>query len=83
MSPSEIVTHINDENSQLIKRNGYGSIKAHPGEKLTYSWKNVDVFGEAPTNGTPIRSLVKKITSCFSNGVNNPIPRKHLIKNGS
>lgn len=58
-------------------------------QKLTYTWTNIDVFGEAQKQYSadsllsPPSSLLNKIKSCFGNEPRIPRPRKHLLKNVS
>lgn len=62
-----------------------------PEEKLTYTWTNIDVFGEVqkdPSSKIGIASypsvLVSKVRAYFSRGYQHiPRPRKHLLKNVS
>lgn len=52
-------------------------------QRLTYTWTNIDVFGEAPTSSESFRSTcVNRVRNCFrGNGHKIPVPRKHLLKN--
>lgn len=51
-------------------------------ERLTYTWKDIDVFGETPNEGNHIgRRVFRKIKECFGITRRETIPRKHLLKN--
>lgn len=58
-------------------------------EKLTYTWTDIDVFGEAqkehlPSDENYSNSLCSKFRSCFNSEYQHiPRPRKHLLKNVS
>lgn len=54
-----------------------------PFQRLTYSWTNIDVFGEAPQQRSTYSNLSNKVQSCFGSTQRVPTPRKHLLKNVS
>lgn len=71
---------------QIRQPKNYGSVNV-PNElfqRLTYTWSNIDVFGEAPQQISTYTHISTKLKSCFSsNGHHVPTPRKHLLKNVS
>lgn len=50
-------------------------------DRLTYTWKEIDVYGETPVEGTLWSRFTKKVHSCFSGGGKEFVARKHLLKN--
>lgn len=69
-----------------IRGKGYGSIKQQPhvDEKLTYTWSNIDVFGETQRTHSTSSTILSKVKSCFNSDYQHvPRPRKHLLKNVS
>lgn len=50
-------------------------------ERLTYTWKEIDVYGEMPTQGSFWSRIGKKFKSCCSNNGKEFVARKHLLKN--
>lgn len=51
-------------------------------DRLTYTWKEIDVYGEQPTDGSGAARAWKKVKNCFTgNGRKEIIPRKQLLKN--
>lgn len=57
---------------------------------MSYTWKNIDVFGEvqngktAEMGGSHPSAFISRIKSCFSRDYQHiPRPRKHLLKNVS
>lgn len=67
---------------QIKQPKSYGSLThAEPFQKLTYSWSNIDVFGEAPQQTSVISNIKYKVKSCFGHEHKVPTPRKHLLKN--
>lgn len=67
---------------QIKQPKSYGSLThTEPFQKLTYSWSNIDVFGEAPQQNSVISNIKYKVKSCFGHEHKVPTPRKHLIKN--
>ncbi|XP_061399143.1 protein white [Musca vetustissima] len=61
----------------------YGSLASNESvsEKLTYSWYNLDVFGEVHQPGSNWKQLMNRVRGVFCNERHIPKPRKHLIKN--
>lgn len=78
---------------QIKPQKGYGSVRYNGhDEKLTYTWTNIDVFGEAQkeqlpserTNASFPTSVLDKFKTCFNRDYQHiPRPRKHLLKNVS
>lgn len=66
-------------------KKSYGSTKQrHVDERLTYTWTNIDVFGEAQRDHGSSASVLSKMKSCFNRDYQHvPRPRKHLLKNVS
>lgn len=50
-------------------------------DRLTYTWKEIDVYGEQPTEGSCWSRISKKFTNCISGSGKEFIARKHLLKN--
>ncbi|KAJ6645413.1 Protein white [Pseudolycoriella hygida] len=65
--------------SQESCEKGYGSCEVK--QQITYTWKNIDVFGEIPTQSSVFRNALNRVKYCFGLGHKAPTPRKHLIKN--
>ncbi|XP_058818284.1 protein white isoform X2 [Topomyia yanbarensis] len=67
---------------QVWKPKSYGSVKGQipQHERLTYTWKEIDVFGETPGDSKK-ESLCSRLCSCFSRQKKDFNPRKHLLKN--
>lgn len=52
-----------------------------PTDRLTYSWSNIDVFGEVSQPAPVGSAIANRFRRCFGNRHKNPVPRKHLLKN--
>lgn len=72
------------------KKKNYGGISQENEEKLTYTWTDIDVFGEAQKeqstqgSGNAPNIIISKLKSCVSRNYQHiPRPRKHLLKNVS
>lgn len=73
------------------RKENYGGISQEHGEKLTYTWTDIDVFGEAQKeqsfqgSGTAAPNIIiSKLKACVSRNYQHiPRPRKHLLKNVS
>lgn len=80
---SNVSPSTDDAILQIVKPKGYGALKlnAKP-QKLTYTWKGVDVFGEIPTEGSVGKTVLNRFKSCCGGNGRDPIARKHLLKNG-
>lgn len=50
-------------------------------DRLTYTWKEIDVYGEQPTEGSLWSRIGKKFRNCFNGGGKEFVARKHLLKN--
>lgn len=50
-------------------------------DRLTYTWKEIDVYGEQPTEGSCWSRIAKKFNNCVSGNGKEFIARKHLLKN--
>lgn len=50
-------------------------------DRLTYTWKEIDVYGEQPTEGSAWSRLKKKFNNCLSGNGKEFVARKHLLKN--
>lgn len=50
-------------------------------DRLTYTWKEIDVYGEQPTEGTLWSRVNKKFHNCLSGNGKEFVARKHLLKN--
>lgn len=50
-------------------------------DRLTYTWKEIDVYGEQPQEGSLFSRIGKKIHNCFSSNGKEFVARKHLLKN--
>ena len=50
-------------------------------DQLNYSWKDIDVFGEQPTEGSTVGRLYKRVRGCCNKQRREIVPRKHLLKN--
>lgn len=50
-------------------------------ERLTYTWKEIDVYGEQPVEGSLWSRMRKKINNCLSGNGKEFVARKHLLKN--
>lgn len=50
-------------------------------DRLTYTWKEIDVYGEQPVEGTVWSRIGKKFQNCISGGGKEYVLRKHLLKN--
>lgn len=82
---------------QIKQPKSYGSVTIRPEaapQRLTYTWKNIDVFGQTQKHRQPADddlsaaasqspSLLNKMKSCLSREPHIPRPRKHLLKNVS
>lgn len=50
-------------------------------QRLTYTWTDIDVFGEVPQDFSVLTALSNRVRNCFSSGKQKiPVPRKHLLK---
>lgn len=75
----------------ISKNKNYGGISQEHEEKLTYTWTDIDVFGEAQKEQSNQRSgtaapniIISKLMACFNRNYQHiPRPRKHLLKNVS
>uniref|UniRef100_A0A8D8NPB6 Protein white n=1 Tax=Culex pipiens TaxID=7175 RepID=A0A8D8NPB6_CULPI len=67
---------------QVWKPKNYGSVKGQipQHDRLTYTWKEIDVFGEMPGDSKK-ESICNRLCSCFSRQKKDFNPRKHLLKN--
>lgn len=52
-------------------------------DRVTYTWKEIDVYGETPQEGSVWSRLGKKFRNCFSGNGKQFVARKHLLKNVS
>lgn len=81
---------------QIKQPKTYGSVTVRPEivpQRLTYTWKNIDVFGQTQkhrqatddemSTASQSPSLLSKMRSCLSREPHIPRPRKHLLKNVS
>lgn len=71
---------------QIKQPKNYGSltVPSEPFQSLTYTWTNIDVFGEAPNHVSTYSTLSNRVKSCFAKDHQRvPTPRKHLLKNVS
>lgn len=50
-------------------------------DRLTYTWKEIDVYGEQPQEGSVWSRIGKKFQNCFTGGGKEFVLRKHLLKN--
>lgn len=50
-------------------------------DRLTYTWKEIDVYGEQPQEGSLFSRIGRKIRNCFSGNGKEFVARKHLLKN--
>lgn len=50
-------------------------------DRLTYTWKEIDVYGEQPTEGTIWSRMGKKLNNCITGTGKEFVARKHLLKN--
>lgn len=50
-------------------------------ERLTYTWKEIDVYGEQPTEGSLWSNVSKRFHNCLSGNGKEFVARKHLLKN--
>lgn len=50
-------------------------------DRLTYTWKEIDVYGEQPQEGSFFSRIGRKINNCFSGNGKEFVARKHLLKN--
>lgn len=50
-------------------------------DRLTYTWKEIDVYGEQPVEGTIWSRISKKFRNCLSGNGKEFVARKHLLKN--
>jgi ATP-binding cassette, subfamily G (WHITE), eye pigment precursor transporter len=50
-------------------------------DRLTYTWKEIDVYGEQPTEGSLWSRIGKKFHNCLSGNGKEFVARKHLLKN--
>lgn len=50
-------------------------------DRLTYTWKEIDVYGEQPVEGSLWSRIGKKINSCVTGNGKEFVARKHLLKN--
>lgn len=79
------------ENDSVKSTSGYGTVKFNETEeKLSYTWTNIDVFGEVQKgqigseSSASWPSIISQMKSCFSRDYQHiPRPRKHLLKNVS
>lgn len=67
---------------QVWKPKNYGSVKGQipQHDRLTYTWKEIDVFGEMPGDSKK-ESVCNRLCSCFSRQKKDFNPRKHLLRN--
>uniref|UniRef100_A0A182N1H9 ABC transporter domain-containing protein n=1 Tax=Anopheles dirus TaxID=7168 RepID=A0A182N1H9_9DIPT len=68
---------------QVWKPKSYGSVKGQipQHDRLTYTWKEIDVFGEAPADGKAREPLCTRLRNCCTRQRKDFNPRKHLLKN--
>ncbi|XP_055606138.1 protein white isoform X2 [Uranotaenia lowii] len=68
---------------QVWKPKNYGSVKGQipQQERLTYTWKEIDVFGETPSDSSKKESICSRLCCCFTRQKKDFNPRKHLLKN--
>ncbi|XP_053662239.1 protein white isoform X1 [Anopheles marshallii] len=68
---------------QVWKPKSYGSVKGQipQQDRLTYTWKEIDVFGEAPADAKAREPLCARIRNCCTRQRKDFNPRKHLLKN--
>lgn len=84
--PDDGINHAaTDDKATLIqvwKPKNYGSVKGQipQHDRLTYTWKEIDVFGEMPGDSKK-ESICNRLCSCFSRQKKDFNPRKHLLKN--
>ncbi|XP_037032823.1 protein white [Bradysia coprophila] len=69
-----------DDQSPNHPKRQYGSCTELK-QRITYTWKNIDVFGEMPTQTSVFRNALNKMKVCVGLRDKAPTPRKHLIKN--
>lgn len=50
-------------------------------DRLTYTWKEIDVYGEQPQEGSCWSRIGKKLRNCCSGNGKEFVARKHLLKN--
>lgn len=50
-------------------------------DRLTYTWKEIDVYGEQPQEGSFWSRIGKKFRNCCSGNGKEFIARKHLLRN--
>lgn len=50
-------------------------------DRLTYTWKEIDVYGEQPTEGSVWSRIGKKFHNCVTGNGKEFVARKHLLKN--
>lgn len=62
------------------RKAGYGAIheNGQRQQKLSYSWENIDIFGEAPQQTNP---CVSAFQTCSPWHYRPPVQRRHLLKN--
>lgn len=74
----------NNETPTIVLRSkkGYGSTISTQSNKLNYTWTGIDVFGETPPQGSYMKTITNRLKCCIHGNQTNPIPRKHLLKNG-
>lgn len=50
-------------------------------DRLNYCWREIDVYGEQPKEGTYWSRISKKFSNCFNGNGKEYVTRKHLLKN--
>lgn len=72
------------QNNENGAPNYYGAtngIGFSPGDKITYSWTNIDVYGHVDQNAKGLKYYLKKMkNSCLRH--TDPTLRKQILKNG-
>ncbi|XP_050099637.1 protein white [Anopheles aquasalis] len=70
---------------QVWRPKSYGSVKGQipAQDRLTYTWREIDVFGQAATDAKSREPLCSRLRHCFTRQrlVKDFNPRKHLLKN--
>ena len=68
----------------MIKSKTYGALSqmSNRTPNLTYTWHGIDIFGETPPHESCVKRGLKRMKSCLTGSKREPIPRKHLLKNG-
>lgn len=80
--PDVIVIQHETNRISLTQSKSYGTLSLpSTNPKLTYTWSNLDVFGESPQNISVLSKIKTRLKDCCTGAKKIPVPRKHLLQN--